>query len=210
VILRAPRRGIHGDPVALPAAFRAQENPPGMPIGHLDSPPQRLRVLDGFLDMLVGMPWPHHRNSAPTDSRSPAGSRSIRLSLVRSYPIPTLPGEFKTGGIGPTPTRPATADRPHRAGSPRTGGRPAAPSGPTAKYRQPECAGRPAPIRADRPTPVDPEWPAAVRSPHRVAPHRERESGRGALLILAADPRHRSPTGPGLVRPLQPSPWVGS
>jgi hypothetical protein len=34
-----------------------------MPVGHLDAPTQRFRVLDGCLDMLVGMSWPHFRIS---------------------------------------------------------------------------------------------------------------------------------------------------
>src|SRR5262245_66577175 len=48
--------------------------------------------------MLVGMPRPHPRISAPTDSLSLAGSRSIRLTVMSSYLV-AIPRRIETGNL---------------------------------------------------------------------------------------------------------------
>jgi hypothetical protein len=64
VMLRDPWRREHTPTAPFPTAFWAQEVSPGMPVGYLDASAQRFRVLNGRLDMLVGMPWPQLRISA--------------------------------------------------------------------------------------------------------------------------------------------------
>ena len=97
VILRVPRRRIDGDPVAVPAPFRAQQSPPGVPIGHLDAPPQRFRRLNGRLDRLVGMPWPHLRISA--GSLHPSASIDPDFCRVRQLETEESPTFFQQSWI---------------------------------------------------------------------------------------------------------------
>src|SRR4051794_5200113 len=47
VTLRIPWCGPHADDAAFPGAARAKQTAPCMPIGHLDVPTERFRILDG-------------------------------------------------------------------------------------------------------------------------------------------------------------------
>jgi hypothetical protein len=64
------RRGEDGElaPVARPG--RAEDVSPRVSLRHLDPPAERLRVFDGPLDVLVGMPRSAHR---PFPSPVPPG-----------------------------------------------------------------------------------------------------------------------------------------
>ena len=64
----------HFAAIAL-AILGAEHESPAMALGHLDAPAVFLRVLNGFLDVLVRMPWPH----LPILFGGPRGDRSVRF-----------------------------------------------------------------------------------------------------------------------------------
>ena len=83
VILGDFRRGVHGDFVPLSLAVCwTKEKPPSMPLRQFYTPATGFRILDGVLDVFLGMPRSHFAiSTAPR-----IGSTSSRWRFISSSP----------------------------------------------------------------------------------------------------------------------------